>query len=260
MPSGWNGYCNEQGSGVANIGFSKDKYESLEVNSFEEMNETINNKVEAINTDWTVTRISHKSLKEYDDRYVGKFKLSRLQNFELLGDFNYSTADAFLSNTNTTSLLKKWSKGVFGKFESFDSKIYSQKTEDVKILPYSIENQSEISYDDFANNLANNTKAKIFTFLSYDFNISEKIIIHFPGKISYVSNQNVHVLKDGKSVEITPTHFAIESKEVVDGRTSTKITKLNKEERIVELSKMISSNKDDISSQLVAENMINKYK
>lgn len=205
------------GSATTHIGFSKDKYESLDVNSFEEMTEKIDNKIENINTDWTVTRISQKSLKEYDDRYVGNFKLSRLQNFELVGDFNYSTTDIFLSNANTSSLLKKWSKGGFGKFESFNSKIYSPKAEDVKILPYSLENQSEVKVDDFVNEFVNNSKAKIFTFLSYDFDIAEKIIVHFPGKISYISNQNIRVLDDGKSVEITPTHFDVESKEVVDG-------------------------------------------
>ena len=48
-------------------------------------------------------------------------------------------------------------------------------------------------------------------------------------------------------------------KKVVNDRTVTSITKLSKEERIKEIATMISSQKDEITSQLLAESMIDKF-
>ena len=48
-------------------------------------------------------------------------------------------------------------------------------------------------------------------------------------------------------------------KKVVNDRTVTSITKLSKEERINENATMISSQKDEITSQLLAESMIDKF-
>ena len=48
-------------------------------------------------------------------------------------------------------------------------------------------------------------------------------------------------------------------KKVVNNRTVTSITKLSKEERIKEIATMISSQKDEITSQLLAESMIDKF-
>ena len=48
-------------------------------------------------------------------------------------------------------------------------------------------------------------------------------------------------------------------KKVINERTVTSITKLSKEERISEIATMISSQKDEITSLLLAESMINKF-
>ena len=54
-------------------------------------------------------------------------------------------------------------------------------------------------------------------------------------------------------------HHLFVKKKVVNDRTVTSITKLSKEERIKEIATMISSQKDEITSQLLAESMINKF-
>jgi len=53
-------------------------------------------------------------------------------------------------------------------------------------------------------------------------------------------------------------HFVV-TKEVKDDKTFTRVIKLNKEERIEYISGMISSNKDEISSQIVSSNMIKQF-
>ena len=54
-------------------------------------------------------------------------------------------------------------------------------------------------------------------------------------------------------------HHLFVKKKVVNDRTVTSITKLSKEERIKEIATMISSQKDEITSQLLAESMIDKF-
>lgn len=55
-------------------------------------------------------------------------------------------------------------------------------------------------------------------------------------------------------------HHLYINKKVQNDRTFTMIKELNYDERIEEIAKMISSNKDDITSQRLAEDMIQSYK
>ena len=109
--------------------------------------------------------------------------------------------------------------------------------------------------------LFQNAKLSTVIFDEIDTGISGEVAASVARKLKLMSEKmQVLAITHLPIVAAAADQHLFVQKEVVGDRTVTKISKLNKEERITELSKMISSNKEDLTSQMVAENMINQYR
>ena len=108
--------------------------------------------------------------------------------------------------------------------------------------------------------LFQNAKLSTVIFDEIDTGISGEVAASVARKLKMMSEKmQVLAITHLPIVAAAADQHLFVQKEVVGDRTVTKIKKLDREERITELSKMISSNKEDLTSQIVAENMIKKF-
>jgi DNA repair protein RecN (Recombination protein N) len=113
----------------------------------------------------------------------------------------------------------------------------------------------------FKVHLLNNLELSTMIFDEIDTGVSGVVAKGMADKLRVISkNTQVLSITHLPIVAAAAKHHLYISKKVENERTFTLIKELNYDERIEELAKMISSNKDDITSQRLAEDMINSYK
>lgn len=113
----------------------------------------------------------------------------------------------------------------------------------------------------FKVHLLNNLELSTMIFDEIDTGVSGVVAKGMADKLRVISkNTQVLSITHLPIVAAAAVHHLYISKKEENGRTFTMIKELNYDERIEELAKMISSNKDDITSQRLAEDMINSYK
>lgn len=204
------------GSSKAVFSISKEKAVSKGINNVDDMKDYVHKEMDGLNTDFVITRVKEKTIKEYDTNYLVELKLSRLHKFENAGSYNFGKASDFISNSNTQTLLKKWNAGKLSKLEYAEGTIVESTTDSNRIGCKDINGQA-VSVSDLNDIFLGYKKEKIFTFLNYDFTYAEKIVAKFPGKIKLISDKNVEVVgKD--TVVIKPEKFEINKSIVKDGK------------------------------------------
>ena len=113
----------------------------------------------------------------------------------------------------------------------------------------------------FKVHLLNNLELSTMIFDEIDTGVSGIVAKGMADKLRVISkNTQVLSITHLPIVAAAAKHHLYISKKIENERTFTMIKELNYDERIEELAKMISSNKDDITSQRLAEDMINSYK
>lgn len=112
----------------------------------------------------------------------------------------------------------------------------------------------------FKTHILENVGLSTIIFDEIDTGISGEVANSVANKLKAISkNTQVLSITHLPIVASAADHHLFVKKKVVDGRTVTTITNLNKEERIREIATMISSQKDEITSLLLAESMIDKF-
>ena len=113
----------------------------------------------------------------------------------------------------------------------------------------------------FKVHLLNNLELSTMIFDEIDTGVSGIVARAMADKLRVISkNTQVLSITHLPIVAAAANHHLYISKKFENDRTFTMIKELSYDERIEELAKMISSNKDDITSQRLAEDMINLYK
>ncbi len=113
----------------------------------------------------------------------------------------------------------------------------------------------------FKVHLLNNLELSTMIFDEIDTGVSGIVARAMADKLRVISkNTQVLSITHLPIVAAAANHHLYISKKFENDRTFTVIKELSYDERIEELAKMISSNKDDITSQRLAEDMINLYK
>ncbi len=113
----------------------------------------------------------------------------------------------------------------------------------------------------FKVHLLNNLELSTMIFDEIDTGVSGVVAKGMADKLRVISkNTQVLSITHLPIVAAAAKHHLYISKKYENDRTFTMIKELSYDERIEELAKMISSNKDDITSQRLAEDMINLYK
>ena len=113
----------------------------------------------------------------------------------------------------------------------------------------------------FKVHLLNNLGLSTIIFDEIDTGVSGVVAKSMADKLRLISKKTqVLSITHLPIVASAAHHHLYISKKVQNERTYTMIKELNYDERIEEIAKMISSNKDDIISQRLAEDMIKSYK
>ncbi len=112
----------------------------------------------------------------------------------------------------------------------------------------------------FKTHILENANLSTIIFDEIDTGISGEVAHAVASKIKAISHKTqVLSITHLPIVASAADQHLFVSKTVNDGKTTTNIKKLTKDERIREIATMISSKKDEITSLLLAENMINSF-
>ena len=109
--------------------------------------------------------------------------------------------------------------------------------------------------------LLSNVELSTIIFDEIDSGISGEVAFAVASKFKEISkNIQVLAITHLPIVAAAADQHLLVTKDVKDNKTYTKVITLSDEERIREIALMISSNKDELTSQIVAENMIKQFK